>query len=133
MANTIWKEIFLIMCSILKENAQFTERFPLLLHITDDYALTTLCGEQHNVVNEEGKINGMELNRALRDDDGNLYDIIAGPFLVVGLTEDDFCSLTDEMLDKYSKLYEKPEIFMNLGGKIHVIPMDESLAQDIRM
>ena len=85
------------------------------------------------VVNEEGKINGMELNRALRDEDGNLYDIIAGPFLVVGLTEDDFCSLTDEMLDKYSKLYEKPEIFMNLGGKIHVIPMDESLAQDIRM
>ena len=85
------------------------------------------------VVNEEGKINGMELNRALRDEDGNLYDIIAGPFLVVGLTEDDFCSLSDEMLEKYSKLYEKPEIFMNLGGKIHVIPMDETIAQDIRM
>ncbi|MBQ6088546.1 MAG: DUF3846 domain-containing protein, partial [Firmicutes bacterium] len=31
------------------------------------------------VCNDEGKINGMPLNRALRDDKGNVYDIIAGP------------------------------------------------------
>ena len=44
-------------------------------------------------MNEEGKMNGSELNRALRDSDkGNLYDIIAGDFLVVGLGEEDFCS-----------------------------------------
>ena len=39
------------------------------------------------ICNEEGKINGMAMNRALYDDDGEMYDIIAGPFLVVGLTE----------------------------------------------
>ena len=43
------------------------------------------------ICNEEGKINGMALNRALYDD-GEMYDIIAGPFLVVGLTEDSFSS-----------------------------------------
>lgn len=37
------------------------------------------------VMNEEGKLNGCELNRALRDSEGDLYDIIAGDFLVVGL------------------------------------------------
>ena len=35
------------------------------------------------VMNEEGKINGMDLNRALRDDDGRIYDVVAGPMLVV--------------------------------------------------
>ena len=54
------------------------------------------------ICNEEGKINGMALNRALYDDDGEMYDIIAGPFLVVGLTEDSFSSLSDEMLSKYA-------------------------------
>lgn len=39
------------------------------------------------IVNEEGKLNGLPLNRALRDEDNNIYDIVAGPFLVVGLGE----------------------------------------------
>ena len=65
MANTIWKEVFLIMCSSSRKNARNTERFPLSIHITDDYALQHLCGEQHNVCNDEGKLNGSALNRAI--------------------------------------------------------------------
>ena len=38
------------------------------------------------------KIMGKDLNRALRDGDGEIYDIIAGDFLVVGLGEEDFSS-----------------------------------------
>lgn len=34
------------------------------------------------IMNEEGKIEGLPLNRALRDEQGELYDIIAGDFLV---------------------------------------------------
>ena len=41
---------------------------------------------------DEGKLVGKDLNRALRDDDGDIYDIVAGDFLVVGLGEEDFCS-----------------------------------------
>ena len=30
-----------------------------MLHITTNYALQTLCGEQHNVCNEDGSVNVM--------------------------------------------------------------------------
>ena len=49
------------------------------------------------ICNEEAKLNGMEGNR--RFGDGS--SIIAGPFFVCGLTEDDFRSLTDEEVTKY--------------------------------
>ena len=65
MANTIWKEVFLIMCSSSKENARNTERFSFTLRITDNYTLQTLCGAPHNVCNEEGKVNGLTPNRAV--------------------------------------------------------------------
>ena len=51
------------------------------------------------VVNDEGKLMGLPLNRALRDEKDMIYDILAGNFLVVGLTEDDFCSLTPEQME----------------------------------
>ena len=38
------------------------------------------------IVNEEGKFNGSSLNRALYSEEGKLVDVIAGDFLVVGLT-----------------------------------------------
>ena len=39
------------------------------------------------VCNEEGKLEGLPLNRALRDEDGDIYDVVAGSFLV-GHSED---------------------------------------------
>ena len=45
------------------------------------------------VCNEEAKLEGLPLNRALRDEDGDIYDIVAGTFMIVGLTEDSFGSL----------------------------------------
>lgn len=58
------------------------------------------------VCNDEGKINGMPLNRELED-----YDILAGPFFVCGLKDDDFCSLTDIQIKKYEELYHDPKVF----------------------
>ena len=43
---------------------------------------------------------GLPLNRALRDENGEMYDAIAGDFLVVGLGEEDFASLTPELAQK---------------------------------
>lgn len=65
MANTIWKEVFLIMCSSSKENARNTERFSFTLRITDNYTLQMLCGAPHNICNDESKMNGMPPNRAV--------------------------------------------------------------------
>ena len=64
------------------------------------------------ICNEEGKINGDILNRALKDDQGKIYDIIAGTFLIVGLTEEDFGELSDDLLKKYKEMFQLPEIWI---------------------
>ena len=84
------------------------------------------------IMNEEGKIEGLPLNRALRDDQGKLYDIIAGDFLVVGLTEDDFGSLTPEQMEKFEKHFHQPECFMRMGRSIMALPLPDNLAHGNR-
>ena len=80
------------------------------------------------IVNEEGKLNGLPLNRALRDEDNDIYDIVAGTFLVVGLGESEFASLTPTLMEKYEKLFHSPEAFINLNGHLAVIPVPEPQA-----
>ena len=48
---------------------------------------------------DEGKLLGMPLNRPLFDEDGKLYDVIAG------LSEDDFASLPPELIEKYTAMF----------------------------
>lgn len=67
------------------------------------------------ICNEEGKLLGLDLNRSLRDEDGNIYDIIAGNFLVVGLGDSDFSGLSEELLEKYKDIFKNPEFFMPAG------------------
>lgn len=74
------------------------------------------------VMNEEGKLEGLPLNRALYDENGAIYDIIAGDFLIVGLTEESFGSLSEDLLKKYTEKYEKPEQFVRANGEIISIP-----------
>lgn len=82
------------------------------------------------VVNDEGKLNGMPYNRSLLDDVGEVYDIVAGSFLVVGLNEDGFCSLTPSRQEKYKKLFHVPEVFTKLGQKLIITPMtDQDVAK----
>ncbi len=77
------------------------------------------------ICNEEGKINGMELNRALRDENGEVYDIIAGPFLVAGLGEEDFRSLTPDETKHFEKLFHQPETFVRMGKSILPVPLPD--------
>ena len=51
------------------------------------------------ICNEEGKLEQLEPNRSLRDDQGKIYDVIAGRFMVVGLGYDDFDSLSDALCE----------------------------------
>ena len=59
------------------------------------------------ICHEEGKLIGLPWNRPLRDDEGMIYDIIAGTFLVTGLTEDNFGSLPQELIEKYSEIFRE--------------------------
>ena len=81
------------------------------------------------IVNEEGKLIGLPLNRALRDENGEVYDIIAGSFLVAGLTEDNFGSLTEEQIGKFEGLFHQPETFVKMGRSIMAIPVPEEVLQ----
>ena len=76
------------------------------------------------VCNDEGKLIGLELNRGLRDEEGNLYDIMAGTFLVVGLGEENFTSLPPELAQKYTEHFKQPEQFINLNGQIIALPVE---------
>lgn len=40
--------------------------------------------------------------------------------MVVGLGEEDFASLTDDLLQKYEDKFKHPEVFLQMGNKLVV-------------
>ena len=77
---------------------------------------------------EEGKLMGMPFNRALRDGDGHIYDVLVGKFLIVGLGEDKFTSIPDELIQKYTQVFETPEQFVRIGEKSYILPVKDDTA-----
>ena len=81
------------------------------------------------ICDEEAKLKGSELNRVLRDEDGKIYDVVAGTFLIVGLGEDAFTSLTPEHMKQFKEKFDTPEMFMRINGKLVVLPMEGERAK----
>ena len=73
------------------------------------------------IVNEEGKFNGSTPNRALYDDNGKLADIIFGTFFVCNLGEEDFISLSEENIKKFTALFAQPEMIGKIDNEIIVL------------
>ncbi len=84
------------------------------------------------VCQEEGKINGSELNRAVRDADGEILDIIAGKFFICGLGEEDFASLPEGLKKKYEDMVLQPETFLKMGRSITAIPIEPKVMPDVK-
>ncbi len=63
------------------------------------------------ICHDEGKLLGLPLNRPLFDEEGNLYDIIAGTFFITGLSDDDFASLSPELIQKYGDRFKIVYLF----------------------
>lgn len=84
------------------------------------------------VCQEEGKINGSELNRAVRDADGEILDIIAGKFFICGLGEEDFASLPEGLQKKYEDMFHQPETFLKMGRSITAIPIEPKVTPDVK-
>ena len=76
------------------------------------------------ICNEEGKLLNLPLNRALRDDEGNVYDIISGTFFVCAAPPDSdrFVGLTDQQVKTYMEQFAMPEMFLDVGGDLFVLP-----------
>ena len=79
------------------------------------------------VCRETGKLDGCPLNRALRDEAGAIYDVIAGTFLVVGLTEEDFGSLSPELLQAFTQRFQEPEAFAMVNGELLTFPLEDEI------
>ena len=75
------------------------------------------------VCNEEGKINGLPLNRAIRDaDTGDIADIIAGTFFICDCSGESFGSLSTEQQKRYLEKYRLPERFFRSRDGIGSVP-----------
>ena len=79
------------------------------------------------ICNEEGKLIGLPLNRAIYDSSGSLVEIIAGDFFICRAPADSdrFESLTEEQKKKYSERFKYPERFQRTIKGIRVIQLKE--------
>lgn len=78
------------------------------------------------VANEEGKLLGLPLNRALRmPESDEVYDIIAGTFFLCATPPDSesFESLSEEQIQRYRKRFQTLEQFLVLNGQLLVLPL----------
>lgn len=72
-----------------------------MIYIDDEVAI---------VLNDEGKIYNLPPNRPLKNERGEVVDVIVGNFLIVGARadSDSFSSLTDEEIKKYMEEFAEP-------------------------
>ena len=68
------------------------------------------------IINEEGKLNGMEPNRWLGNE-----EIICGPFFVCGDSGDNFTSLNQTQIEAFKKHFAEAPTFT--GKEIQLEPM----------
>lgn len=83
------------------------------------------------VCNEEAKLRGMPLNRALRDD-GQITDIIAGSCFVCSCDKASFGSLSEAQQQKYLKMFKYPEHFLKINDQIAALPYNPQKNKDAR-
>ena len=74
------------------------------------------------IVNEEGKMNGLPLNRAVYGQDGQMIDIIAGTAFICDCSGENFGSLSDEKLKKYTEKFKLPERFYKMNNEFIANP-----------
>ena len=76
------------------------------------------------ICNDGGKLLDLPLNRALRDCNGAIYDIVAGTFFLCAapVDSDRFECLTDEQVQIYLERFATPEQFIMVNGDIFVLP-----------
>ncbi len=95
------------------------------------------------ICNEEGKINGMPLNRAIYaepedgaapgtqlSEDRQMIEIIAGPCFICDCSGEDFGSLTDEQIQRYMEQFKYPERFYKMGDEIKAVPYSPQRNQE---
>ena len=72
----------------------------------EDEELALIC-------NEEGKLTGLPLNRVLKDEEGSVYDVVAGTFFLCRAPADSerFERLTSEQVQFGKERFRQLELF----------------------
>ena len=78
------------------------------------------------ICNEEGKINGLPLNREIKDEQGRVMDIIAGPFFMAyaPIESERFLSMPEDLKDKYMAKVKDPQRFRMTMNGIKIVPFE---------
>ena len=86
------------------------------------------------VCNEEGKMNGLPLNRGITDENGHLQDIIAGDFFIcyAPIESERFLSMPPELEEKYLEMFELPEMFFRDKDGISAVKYDPRPQESMR-
>lgn len=78
------------------------------------------------ICNDEGKLLRLPFNRALRDERGATYDVVAGTFFLCSASwdSDTFGSLSEDQVQEYMERFRHPELFIKIGKEILCLPAD---------
>ena len=78
------------------------------------------------VCHDEGKLLNLPANRGLRDETGQIYDIVCGTFFICGAPADSdhFTSLTQDQIERCQKRFHTPEMFWGMDGRIVCLPLE---------
>lgn len=71
------------------------------------------------VCNDAGKLANLTPNRILKI--GNSNDVIRGDFFICGWSGDEFCDISDEDVEKYTKMFSKPDVLFMPVWNLHLI------------
>ena len=92
-----------------------------------DYSVTHPLGPEAAVLcREDGRESGLEWNRALYNGRGQVYDVIAGTFLVAGMDGNKIASLPDDLANKYNRRFQTIEVYAQVGERtvMFQVPQD---------
>ena len=78
------------------------------------------------VCNDEAKLINLQANRGLRDQNGQIYDVICGSFFICGAPTDSdhFTSLTPGQIERYRKRFYTPEMLWGADGRVVCLPLE---------
>ena len=86
------------------------------------------------ICNEEGKLCGLPLNRAIYGEDKEMIEIIAGDFFLAyaPIESEKFLSMPEDMAKKYQEKFKYPERFFRTNDGIVAIPYKPVRAEQER-
>lgn len=87
------------------------------------------CDPVALICNDEGRNMGLELNRALYNGMGQVYDVIPGTFVIAGVNDDSFTSLPEDMIEKYSRRFQTIEVYAQVGNRTVMFQVPQDTAE----